>query len=618
MQVKYFSIILLVLCIISGGCIRVDHKKIDPSIFVLECENMLSELEIEQSKDKTRLELSNSITQIKPPTKKEIQTCQNDTECIIVPKSCSTWNVGKSKAINSKFLEYYYNLLNCEEASSISRFSDILRGYWMYYANSYPIFEDYRPFCDNNNCVINKIPTQQEIYDCFLDAAVLTDDATLCNRTGDNIKCTYEVAKHSKNASLCKDILSRFPICYQDVLCDGNNNKCQAEIKGQIVKDFPETSKSMGEYGICIYETVPRGTISLVLTQEEITNYNSVKYSEFRPSGGGGEGGGTANLNCYITETDAPIFLLTINNLVSHRDVEGSRIIDSFYLNGVFHPYDNNLINLSFRDGMPSLIIFKEDFKNADFNHLLHHDDCTFNESIYDEILEISKKDLNIYMDVDTYLSKNNFFNRKNKCKDILRNNFRIKCLNNYALNNGRFDLCVSLDCKIKTAPNLSVCKDIYPDTKGEQENCKQVISFELAKRTEKESYCDNIPSYYATFEACIKDIAISKSNLDLCNKLPKDSRRFECYTEVAIAANYTVLSPAITRCEDLNPYSVTNFSFNCYKSYAVITGDIRYCEKLGRGTKASECYRDVAVRFNRIDLCDKAGEFEEECRNQK
>src|SRR3989339_899809 len=229
---KIVSFLLVTFILLVVGCERakIDERGLENPI--ANCEKIISELNDTLSEDKERQEISDSVTQVKPDNKKEIKSCQKNTECMFVPKSCvGMGGVGKPKAINVKFLEYYYKnvLEDCKEFN--------IGDYLIYLIypklssggeeSAYFFYENHRPICINNKCSIQKVAIQQDVYDCYFKVAVLTDNITLCNQTNNRTGCTYKIAKHSKNPNLCKNILAEFPSCYHDVLCEVNNEMCQ-------------------------------------------------------------------------------------------------------------------------------------------------------------------------------------------------------------------------------------------------------------------------------------------------------------------------------------------------------------------------------------------------------
>ena len=115
---KIVSFLLVTFILLVVGCERakIDERGLENPI--ANCEKIISELNDTLSEDKERQEISDSVTQVKPDNKKEIKSCQKNTECMFVPKSCvGMGGVGKPKAINVKFLEYYYKnvLEDCKE-----------------------------------------------------------------------------------------------------------------------------------------------------------------------------------------------------------------------------------------------------------------------------------------------------------------------------------------------------------------------------------------------------------------------------------------------------------------------------------------------------------------------
>ena len=583
-------LLLIIALILIGGCDSFSNYISFSKNSVSQCEEISKQIELQKLKDEEIKRFQSSLNQTEPINKKEITSCQENKECMFVPKSCEDLNLGIPASINARFSEYWWNNQLKECRVGTIQLLDYIQGYSVY--SYYWILEkinpkaleqmrsfqyNHRPACTiNNRCSIIKIPVQEDVYDCYFNVAVSTDDVTLCNKTDRKTECVYGVAMHSKNPDLCKEILTEFPGCYHDVLCDKNKLGCQSKVEKQIKKDFPEIANSDGDYAVCIDNNFD-SKIKHLSSKNDLIKRFLVTY-DVRSTHGVGHN----YLQCFVIETDTPLFIIKMDNLI--RDVPANYVVKGFYYNGFFHKPD--LSNITFFKSVPHVVAFNEGYKEASFDYDLYSDDCSFESSIYNEIAELSKENLNLCSDIDSYLKPKNYFGFTNKCKFILRNNFIIKCKDSYAINNVEQDVCSSYECKIKTATDFSLCEELYSDY-PEQQECKIVIGLAIAKRTMDAEYCGGV-------QECVTEIAINKSNLDLCNSIQPDKRRFDCYEAVALNSKNNLVYNQLTKCENLQERPI-NVKLYCYRSYAFILKDSAYCDKLGIGTKAEECYQDLA-----------------------
>ena len=162
------------------------------------------------------------------------------------------------------------------------------------------------------------------------------------------------------------------------------------------------------------------------------------------------------------------------------------------------------------------------------------------------------------------------------------------KCLND---NNINHDTCLMAIMPL----TVEVCDSL--SSNSDKDDCYSKV----VGQTKDISICEKISDHMDRKVICYKNLALSKNDSEICQKIDYNYFKEWCTTDST--KDFSI-------CRSLKNGTLywDEAKLNDCKDMCLgaVTSDVNYCEKINEESVKPYCYKDVAVKKNDLSICDK------------
>ncbi|GBD34331.1 hypothetical protein HRbin35_00041 [bacterium HR35] len=155
------------------------------------------------------------------------------------------------------------------------------------------------------------------------------------------------------------------------------------------------------------------------------------------------------------------------------------------------------------------------------------------------------------------------------------------------------------LNIKLKTREALKICDNLSEEQK---ESCY----WNLAKSKQNLSICDKIQREWIK-NICYLDVAEEKQDLSICDRIQDKTKKDYCYLKIAEMKRDPSICNKIQN-EEEESYDGDNkyFKDNCYLKIAQAKQDLSICDRIKNSSVKDDCYKLLAIIKQDLSICDK------------
>ena len=173
-------------------------------------------------------------------------------------------------------------------------------------------------------------------------------------------------------------------------------------------------------------------------------------------------------------------------------------------------------------------------------------------------------------------------------------NNFLYNsCFSSIARRNSNLELCKRIsDEKVKNLCFEDIIRNV-----NDPKHCNLLLSDDY----DYTGYYQELKS----FTSCIIKVVVNTGNSEFCTIINKDEERDTCYFKASTYVNYYSLIKEDKRKDSCYLINENKKRDECYKWIAISLSDIQLCNNILNELERDICYKDVAVWLYDIQLCD-------------